>query len=114
LVRTATYRFFEMVNGHGSGGPTDVFGNVRLGPGTRQSVRSGGDFTRSSRPIKRREARRGHPQPRFAPIVGRSCQRNFFVIRFPTTFSRPIHRFSTAGLCEDRWIPARARNVECG
>ena len=113
-VRTPTYRFFKVVNDHLSGGPTDLYGSVRLGPDTHQSVRSAGDFTRSSRPIKRREARRGHPQPRLAPIVSRSRQRNFFVIRFPTRFSRAIHRFSTAGLREDLSIPAGARNVECG
>lgn len=108
LVQTPTYRFFEMVNDHLSGGPTDLDGNVRLGPDTRQSVRSAGDFTRSSRPIKRREARRHHPQGGLAPIPSRSRQRNFFVIRLPTRYSRAIHSFSTAVLREDRRIRAGA------
>src|SRR5688572_26443005 len=89
-------------------------GNARLGPDTHQSVRSAGDFTRSSRPIKRRKARRPRPQPGLASIVGRSRQRNFFVIRLPTRFSRVIHRFSTDGLAADRKIRAGAPKVECG
>jgi hypothetical protein len=98
LVRTPAYGFFEVVNDHLSGGPTNQAGNVRLGPDTHQSVRSVGDSTRSSPRIKRREARRHRPQPGFAPIVARSCQRKICVLKLPTRFSRVIHRFSTAGL----------------
>ena len=114
LVRTPTYRFFEVVNDHVSGGPTVCCGSVRLGPETRQTVRSAGDLTRPLQPIKRREARRRRPQPGFAPIVARSHQRKICVIKLPTRYSRVIHRFSTAGLGAVIWSRAGVRNVECG
>lgn len=113
LVRTPTYRFFEMVNDHVSGGPTVCCGSVRLGPDTRQTVRSAGDLTRSSPPIKRREARRRRPQWGFGSIVGGSGERKMCVSRLPTRFSRVINRFSTAEAGELWQDPAGARNVEC-
>ena len=113
LVRTPTYSFFEVVNDHLSGGPTDYAG--MSGWDQTLTNQSGGrDFTPSSRPIKRREARRRCPQSGFAPIVARSRQRKICVIRLPTRFTRVIHRFSTAGLGAVNKLRASVRHVECG
>jgi len=97
VVRTPTNGFFEMFNDHLSGGPTECVEVRRLSSDRLDSVRSAGDFTPSSPPIKRREPRRRRPHQWFGSIVGGSRQRKMCVSRLPTRFSRVIHRFSTVG-----------------
>lgn len=113
VVRTPTNRFFEMFNVHLSGDPTECVEVRRLSSDRLDSVRSADDFTPSSSPIKRREARSRRPQWVFGSIVGGSGERKICVSRLPTRFSRVINRFSTAEAGEPWQYPAGARNVEC-
>lgn len=112
LVRTPAYGFFEMMNDHGCGGLTVANGTsgwdrtLTIGQGA-------GDFTRSSRAIKRREARRRRPHT----AIGRSSGDPAKEKRALSGSAQVIHMPST-GFPQRRLRPgcgslAGVRHVEC-